>query len=99
MPKGYLVGLVKITNQDDFTANYSTKVESVFAPFGGKFIVRTDSTSHHEGRHCDRYVIVEFPSLEQATQAVESPASQAIKPHRVNNSDIDYGSFMLLPGV
>ena len=99
MTKGYLIGLIKITNVEGFKNDYATKVEAVLAEFGGKFIVRTGDASHHEGRPFDRHVIVEFPSLEKATQAVESDAYRAIKSHRVDNSDIEYGSLMLLEGV
>ena len=99
MTKGYLIAFVKMTNEDDFKTNYSAKVADVFAQFEGTFIVLTGSTSHHEGRQFDRHVIVEFPSLAKATQAIESSEYKAIKPHRINNSDAEYGSFMLVPGV
>ncbi|MCO4837196.1 MAG: DUF1330 domain-containing protein [Oceanospirillaceae bacterium] len=99
MPKGYLIGFVKVTNALEFKACYSSKVVGVFAKYEGKFIVQTDVTSHHEGRLFDRHVIVEFPSVEKAVLAVDSAEYQQIKSHRVNNSDIDYGSFMLVSGV
>jgi len=99
MPKGYVIGLVKMTNKEHFRDNYSATVADVFAQFGGQFIVKTADCTYQEGRQFDRHVIAEFPSLEKATQALESPEYKAIKPHRVNNSDIDYGSFMLVQGV
>jgi len=99
MSKGYLIAFVKMTNAADFKANYSSKVVDIFTQYEGKFIVQTDLASHQEGRLFDRHVVVEFPSVEKAVLAVESPEYQAIKPHRVRNSDINYGSFMLVSGV
>ena len=99
MSKGYLIALVKMTNAENFTGHYGAKVAEVLAQFDGTFLVKTPNSSHHEGRQFDRHVIVEFPSLEQATKAIESLEYKSIQPHRVNNSDVDYGTFMLVPGV
>lgn len=99
MVKGYVIALVKMTNKEDFMGNYVSKVAEVFADFEGKFLVRSPIASHHEGRQFDVHVIAEFPSVEKATQALESTGYKAIKPHRVNNSDVEYGSFMLVPGL
>ena len=99
MVKGYLIALVKMTNKEDFVGNYSSKVADIFAQFDGKVLVRSPSATHHEGRQFDVHVIAEFPSVGKATQALESPGYTAIKPHRLSNSDIKYGSFMLVPGL
>jgi len=99
MPKGYLIAFVKVTNGQEFKARYSSKVVGVFEKYEGKFLVQTSVASHHEGRDFDRHVVVEFPSLEKAVLAVDSKEYQEIKCHRISNSDIDYGSFMLVSGV
>jgi uncharacterized protein (DUF1330 family) len=99
MSKGYIIVFVKMTNKEDFMGNYASKVADIFAQFDGKFIVRTPSVSHHEGRQFDLHVIAEFPSLKKATEALESPGYKAILPHRKKNSNVEYGSFMLVPGL
>lgn len=99
MPKGYPIGFVKVTNAQEFKACYSSKFVGVFEKYESKFIVQTDVTSHQEGRHFDRHVIVEFPSVEKALLALDIAEYQEIKCHRVSNSDIDYGLFMLVSGV
>ncbi|MBH68072.1 MAG: hypothetical protein CMM58_06950 [Rhodospirillaceae bacterium] len=99
MTKAYIVALVKFTNKDDFIAEYASKVANVFAPFGGQFLARTPEVTHHEGRSFDIHVIVEFPSLEKANEALESDEYQAIKKHRIGNSDTDYGTFLVVEGL
>ena len=99
MTKGYIIALAKLTNKEEFMGNYGSKVADVFAKFDGKFIARTPISSHHEGRQFDVHVLVEFPSVEKATAALDSAEYNAIKAHRVNNSDVEYGSFMLVPGL
>ena len=99
MAKGYLIALVKMTNKENFMSDYGSKVEDVFSQFEGHFLVRTPTLTHSEGRNFDIHVIAEFPSIEKATEAVESDSYKAISPHRTNNSDIEYGSFLLAEGL
>ena len=44
------------------------------------------------------HVIAEFPSLEKANEALDSKEYLDIKKHRVGNSDIDYGTFVVIEG-
>ena len=99
MAKGYLIALVKMTNPDNFMANYGSVVADVFAKFDGRFLVRTPDVTHHEGRQFDVHVIAEFPSVEKATEALGSDEYKSIKAHRTDNSDTEYGSFMLAEGL
>ena len=99
MPKGYLIALVKITNSNNFSKNYGSVVGDVFAKFDGRFIVRTPNVTFHEGRQFDLHVIVEFPSIEKATKALESDEYKSIQNHRIDNIDTTYGSFMLVEGL
>ena len=98
MAKAYIMALVKFTNQEQFKAEYGSKVADVFKPFGGHFLARTPIATHHEGRPFDMHVIAEFPSLEKANEALESKEYLDIKKHRVGNSDIDYGTFVVVEG-
>tara|TARA_X000000950_G_C13776958_1_gene603455 strand:+ start:189 stop:491 length:303 start_codon:yes stop_codon:yes gene_type:complete len=99
MSKGYLIALVKVTNPDEFSKNYGSVVADVFAPFGGRFLVRTPNVTHHEGRKFDLHVVVEFPSIEKATEALDSDEYKSIQDHRTGNIDTEYGSFMLAQGM
>ena len=99
MSKGYLMALVKINNSDNFAKNYASVVGDVFAKFDGRFLVRTPNVTFHEGRQFDVHVIVEFPSIEKAKEALESDEYKSIKNHRIDNSDTEYGSFMLAEGL
>ena len=99
MAKCYLIALVKMTNPDNFMTNYGTVVADVFAKFDGRFLVRTPNVTHHEGRQFDIHVIAEFPSVEKATEALGSDEYKSIKAHRTDNSDTEYGSFMLAEGL
>jgi len=57
------------------------------------------SVKHSEGRKLDIYVIAKFPSIEKATEAVESNDYKAISDHRANNNDIEYGFFLIAEGL
>ena len=98
MAKAYLMGLYKFTNKEQFKAEYGSKIADVFKLFGGHFLARTPIGTHHEGRPFDMHVIAEFPSLEKANEALESKEYLDIKKHRVGNSDIDYGTFVVIEG-
>ena len=99
MAKAYIMALVKFTNKDKFMAGYASKVADVFAPFDGHFLARTPEVTHHEGRPFDIHVIVEFPSLAKANEALESDEYLAIKKDRTGNSDTDYGTFLVVEGL
>ena len=99
MAKAYIMALVKFTNKEQFMSDYGSKVADVFKPFGGHFLARTSTGTHHEGRPFDIHVIAEFPSLEKANEALESKEYLDIKKHRVGNSDTDYGTFVVVEGL
>jgi uncharacterized protein (DUF1330 family) len=99
MAKGYLIAMVKMTNPDKVMANYGSVVADVFAKFDGRFLVRTPNVTHREGRQFDVHVIAEFPSIEKATEALGSDEYKSIVAHRTDNSDTEYGSFMLAEGL
>ena len=55
----------EVTDMDGIKP-YSANVESTFAPFGGRFIVRGGRLVSQEGMATKRIVMIEFPSFEQA---------------------------------
>ena len=83
----------------NFLQNYASKVADVFAKYDGHFLVRNPEASHKEGRPFDIHVIAEFPSLEKANEALEGPEYLEIKKHRVENSDTEYGTFVVVEGL
>ena len=98
MAKAYIMALVKFTDKDSFLQNYASKVADVFSKYDGHFLVRNAEALHKEGRPFDIHVIAEFPNLEKANEALESPEYLKIKKHRVGNSDTEYGTFVLVEG-
>ena len=62
---------------------YSAGVESTFAPFGGKYIVRGGEVAALEGAPPKgRLVVIGFPSMERAKAWYGSPDYQKLKPIR-----------------
>jgi uncharacterized protein (DUF1330 family) len=86
MTKTYLVGQITLTNPEGY-AGYQAQVPQIVADFGGKYLVRGGHTTQLEGQsQGDRNVVIEFPSRQMAEAWYNSPAYQAILPHRQNNS-------------
>ena len=63
----------EVTDMDGIKP-YSANVESTFAPFGGRFIVRGGRLVSQEGAATKRIVMIEFPSFEQAQAWYDSAA-------------------------
>jgi len=61
---------------------YSANVESSFASYGGRYIVRGGSVVSQEGTPSKRIVMIEFPSMAQALAWYDSPAYAQLKPIR-----------------
>jgi uncharacterized protein (DUF1330 family) len=61
---------------------YSAQVESTFTPFGGRYVVRGGKVNALEGMPTKRFVMIAFPSFEQAQGWYDSPAYRAIMPIR-----------------
>ena len=61
---------------------YSANVETSFASFGGRYIVRSGSVVSQEGTLSKRIVMIEFPSMAQALAWYDSPAYAQLKPIR-----------------
>ncbi len=69
---------------------YSASVESTFAPFGGRFIVRGGRLVSQEGAATKRIVMIEFPSFEQAQAWYDSAAYTELRKirHRTATSKV-----------
>ncbi len=77
MPKGYWITFYRSIRDPDKLAAYAKLAPSATTPFGAKYIVRGTPAATFEAGLKQRVVITEFPSLEKAIAAHESPAYQA----------------------
>ena len=96
MSKAYVIGNITITNADGY-AHYSARVPAVVAAFGGRYRVRGGMATPLDGQaSAARYVVIEFPSREQAQAWYDSVEYQSILPLRLNNST---GQVALVDGM
>jgi uncharacterized protein (DUF1330 family) len=71
MPKGYLVSIYSAIHDEEKLAAYA---KLALESFGGNFIIRGMLAMVKENGVMNRTVVCEFPSLDVAKTAVESPA-------------------------
>jgi uncharacterized protein (DUF1330 family) len=69
----YLIGNITVTDPERFPA-YRERVPAVIAQYGGRYLVRAGAVHPLEGElGIDRFVVLEFPSLEAARRFYDSP--------------------------
>ena len=88
MPKGYLVGRVRVDDPDAYKKYVEANGES-FRKDGARFVVRGGKYETLEGEGRDRNVVIEFPSLDAARECWNSPEYQAARAHRLGAAAID----------
>jgi uncharacterized protein (DUF1330 family) len=76
MPKGYWVTCYRSISDPQKLAAYAKLAPLAVAPFGGRYLARADATAAYEAGQKARIVMSEFPSVEKAIAAYESPAYQ-----------------------
>jgi uncharacterized protein (DUF1330 family) len=74
MPKGYWVTVYRSISDPQKLAAYAKLAPLATAPFGGRYLARGTATTAYEAGQKERIVISEFPSVEKAIAAYESPA-------------------------
>jgi uncharacterized protein (DUF1330 family) len=80
MPKGYIVSCYHSISDPGKLAAYAKLSGPAFAPFGARYLALGKAAAAYEHGLKERLVIVEFPSVEQAIAARESPAyAEALK--------------------
>ena len=77
MPKGYWVTCYRSIKDPDKLAAYAKLAPPATMPFGAKYLARGAPTATFEAGLKQRIVITEFPSVEKAIAAHDSPAYQA----------------------
>ena len=77
MAKAYMVVMYRSIKKPDALAAYAKLAGPAMQALGAKFIVRGTPAKVYEMGMNQRTVVVEFPSLQQALTAYESPAYKA----------------------
>jgi len=74
--KAYWVTTYRSISNPDTLAAYAKLAPAAIAPFGGHYLARGTAAAAYEGGLKERIVISEFPSVENANNAYNSPAYQ-----------------------
>ena len=96
MPKGYVIALVDIHDEERY-GDYRAGTLGSLEPHEGRFIVRGGATECVEGSwDAGRTVVIEFPSIEQARAWYHSDGYQELAKIRREASS---GDIVLVEGV
>ncbi|TRW94826.1 DUF1330 domain-containing protein [Paracoccus sp. M683] len=76
MTKGYWIAHVTVDDPAGYEG-YRQANAAAFAKYGGRFLVRGGAQTVVEGQARQRSVVIEFPSLQAATDCFHSPEYQA----------------------
>ena len=76
MPKGYWVTIYRSISDPEKLAAYAKLAPPAIAPFGGRYLMRGTAAMAYEAGLKERIVVSEFPSVEKANAAYNSPAYQ-----------------------
>lgn len=74
MPKGYWVTCYRSISDPQKLAAYAKLAPQATAPFGCRYLARGSAAAAFEAGQKERIVISEFPSIEKAIAAYNSPA-------------------------
>ena len=76
MPKGYWVTTYRSISDPNKLAAYAQLAPPAVQPFGGRYLARGTAAAAYEAGQKQRIVISEFPSVEAANAAYNSPGYQ-----------------------
>jgi uncharacterized protein (DUF1330 family) len=76
MPKAYWIVFYRSISDPQKLAAYAQLAPAATAPFGSNYLARGTAAAVFEGGLKERVVVNEFPSVEQAVAAYNSPAYQ-----------------------
>ena len=76
MAKGYWIALYRAVKNPDALASYAKLAGPAIEARGGKFLARGIPTKVYESGLEQRTVVIEFPSVQDAIAAHDSPAYQ-----------------------
>ena len=76
MPKAYWITVYREIKDPTKLAAYAKLAPPATAPFGGRYLCRGTANVAYEAGQKERVVITEFPSLDKAIAAHDSPGYQ-----------------------
>jgi len=76
MPKAYWITVYRAVNDPAKLAAYAKLASPATQAFGARYLCRGNAQAAYEHGQKERVVITEFPSLQQAIAAHDSPAYQ-----------------------
>jgi uncharacterized protein (DUF1330 family) len=76
MPKGYWIACYREIKDPAKVAAYAKLAPAATLPFGARYLCRGTAALAYEAGQKERIVVTEFPSLQQAIAAHDSPAYQ-----------------------
>jgi uncharacterized protein (DUF1330 family) len=94
---GYLLMNAEVTDPAGYE-EYKTEVAGIVAHFGGRYLVRGGDAGPTEGRWYPRFVLIEFPSYDDAVAFYESGDYQALRGIRHRCADSTLAIMQGLPG-
>jgi uncharacterized protein (DUF1330 family) len=77
-PAYVVVDISDISDTEGFKAVPPRSGPETLAPFGGKYIIRTEKITALDGTPPKRFVVIEFGSVEQAKAWKASPNSRVV---------------------
>jgi uncharacterized protein (DUF1330 family) len=99
MPKGYIIGHIRVTDPDAYP-EYVARDTPILEAHGGRFVIRGGRSETPEGsdeaRAKDRHVVIEFDSYEAAKAAYEDPSYQEVAAIRRRSAE---STMILVEGV
>ena len=82
----YWLARAKINNHDEYM-KYATQVPAILKNFNGKILTRGGNHKTLEGRdHFERFIIIEFPSMEEAEACFNSDEYKSAAMFRRQNN-------------
>lgn len=94
MTKGYWIAHITIDDPAGYEA-YRQANAAAFTKYGGRFLVRGGAQQLVEGQARPRSVVIEFPSLQAATDCYHSPEYQAALALRI---PVSAGDLVIVEG-
>lgn len=92
----YAAAIIRETRFGPEIKEYLERIDETLRPYSGRYRVHGGPYYPLEGEWSGDLIIIEFPSLEQASLWYNSPTYQAIKPLRTKNTE---GVVFLVTGV
>ena len=94
--KGYVIATVRVEDVEAYEP-YRQRAQEIIARHGGRYLVRGGRVDVREGAlERDRVIVLEFPTMEQASAFYGCDDYQAIVPIRQRNAE---AQLFLVEGV